>query len=80
MKRGPSGLLKLYLITYNFVSLAGWAYVLFLAIAKIAATGTYENVFEVTWPTLIIVQSTALFEVISTRNSNWNFFIDNISF
>ncbi|CAO3627729.1 unnamed protein product [Mucor fragilis] len=63
-KRGPSGLLKSYLIAYNFASLAGWAYVLFLAVAQVASTGSYENVFEVTWPVLIVVQSTALFEIV----------------
>jgi very-long-chain (3R)-3-hydroxyacyl-CoA dehydratase len=72
LKRGPSGLLKLYLIAYNFASLAGWAYVLFLAIAKVATAGTYENVFDVTWSTLIVVQSTALFEVMNKKNSNLN--------
>ncbi|KAI7899655.1 tyrosine phosphatase-like protein [Cokeromyces recurvatus] len=62
-KRGPTGLLKLYLITYNFASLAGWAYVLFLALAQIARESSYQNVFEATWPVLIVVQTTALFEV-----------------
>lgn len=57
--------MKSYLIAYNFASLAGWAYVLFLAVAQVASTGSYENVFEVTWPVLIVVQSTALFEASS---------------
>jgi hypothetical protein len=51
------------LVAYNFASLAGWAYILFLALAQVARTGSYEKVFEVTWPVLIVVQSTALFEV-----------------
>ncbi|KAI9487646.1 MAG: tyrosine phosphatase-like protein [Benjaminiella poitrasii] len=63
-KRGPSGLLKTYLVAYNFASLAGWAYVLFLALAQIARSGTYQNVFEATWPVLIVVQTTALFEIV----------------
>ncbi|KAI8636128.1 tyrosine phosphatase-like protein [Parasitella parasitica] len=63
-KRRPSGLLKFYLIAYNFASLAGWAFVLFLALAQIVSTGSYKNVFEVTWPVLIVIQSTALFEIV----------------
>jgi hypothetical protein len=62
-QRGPSGLLKAYLISYNVASLAGWAYVLFLAIQQLVKTQDYKTVFEVTWPVLIVVQTTALFEV-----------------
>ncbi|CEP12671.1 hypothetical protein [Parasitella parasitica] len=63
-KRGPSSLLKTYLVAYNFTSLTGWAYVLFLALAQIVSTGSYKDVFEATWPVLIVVQSTALFEIV----------------
>lgn len=55
--------MKLYLISYNVASLAGWAYVLFLAIQQLIKAEDYKNVFEATWPVLIVVQSTALFEV-----------------
>jgi hypothetical protein len=61
--RGPSGLLKLYLISYNVASLAGWAYVLLLAVQQLIKSQDYKTVFDVTWPVLIVVQSTALFEV-----------------
>ncbi|KAI7897205.1 tyrosine phosphatase-like protein [Mucor mucedo] len=62
--RGPSGLLKAYLIAYNVGSLAGWGYVLLLAIQQLFKAQDYTNVFEATWPVLIVVQSTALFEIL----------------
>jgi hypothetical protein len=55
--------LKLYLISYNVASLAGWAFVLFLALQQLAQTQDYTKTFDATWSVLVIVQSTALFEV-----------------
>ncbi|KAI8968986.1 Ptplb-like protein [Mycotypha africana] len=63
-ERSTLGPLKLYLLAYNMASLSGWAYVLALALLQIVQSGTYVHVFDKTWPVLLIVQTTALLEIV----------------
>lgn len=59
-----SPLLKNYLLAYNFLSWGGWFHILVIALIDLAVSGgDWEDVFEVTWPALQIVQTAALFEV-----------------
>ncbi|SAM03874.1 hypothetical protein [Absidia glauca] len=61
-----SSLLKNYLLAYNFLSWGGWFHILVIALIDLAISGgDWEDVFEVTWPALQIVQTAALFEVSS---------------
>ncbi|KAI8342030.1 tyrosine phosphatase-like protein [Chlamydoabsidia padenii] len=58
------GFLRTYLLAYNILSWSGWFHILVLVTIELAISGgDWEDVFEMTWPALQIVQTAALFEV-----------------
>ncbi|KAI8972931.1 tyrosine phosphatase-like protein, partial [Pilobolus umbonatus] len=53
-----------YLLSYNFLSLLGWTGIFILGVTQLLTGHTNIEIFETTWPVLVVVQTTALFEIV----------------
>ncbi|KAI9306738.1 tyrosine phosphatase-like protein [Cunninghamella echinulata] len=64
-KKPVNSFIQNYLFTYNIVSWFGWFHILQLAISQLVVSGgDWTTVFDITWPTLKVVQTAAIFEIV----------------